>query len=304
MLLSQPMSTLRKASERLLAFNPIPLRVGRGDSITSLLPSYKDYTVHEHHHDFDEMVVIAEGMGVHNIDGKNYKVSCGDVFVIKHGHSHYFHKRENMVHLNFGYDFKGLPLPYDMLGRLDGFRALFDIEPKFRKDNYAVPSLHLSSSQLQHVMYLYRRMENEQNICIQGFEIILLSFFLELITFISRAYSKIGKGTGRQMLCLEKLIRRLESDYAEKISISEMCQTACMSKPTLIRYFKATTGMTPNKYLNSIRISKAEELILKGQNSMTEIAMMTGFSESNFFSRIFRKFKSISPTEYLKKNRN
>lgn len=65
------------------------------------------------------------------------------------------------------------------------------------------------------------------------------------------------------------------------------------------RLFKEETGINFIEYVNKLRIDKAKELLNSdGNMSIKEICMEVGFSDPNYFSRQFKKYAGISPTEY------
>ena len=74
-----------------------------------------------------------------------------------------------------------------------------------------------------------------------------------------------------------------------------------MSTSWFIRNFKKYTGSTPMHYILSIRISNAESLLEATEYNVTEISNIVGYGNPLYFSRIFKKMKGISPTEYRKR---
>ncbi len=74
-----------------------------------------------------------------------------------------------------------------------------------------------------------------------------------------------------------------------------------MSKSVLYRKFNKAVGESPLNYLNIIRIRKAtKEIKINPNLSITEIAFQVGFSDSNYFARVFRKHLGMSASEYRK----
>jgi len=56
--------------------------------------------------------------------------------------------------------------------------------------------------------------------------------------------------------------------------------------------------VTPGSYLQSFRVEKAKELLSAQQADITDTALRTGFPDSQYFSRVFRKFVGLSPSAY------
>ena len=63
------------------------------------------------------------------------------------------------------------------------------------------------------------------------------------------------------------------------------------------------TGTTFNRYLNNVRITKAKELIRRGEYRLTDISQMVGYDDQSYFTKVFRRITGLSPGEYGKKTR-
>jgi YesN/AraC family two-component response regulator len=82
------------------------------------------------------------------------------------------------------------------------------------------------------------------------------------------------------------------SIIAEKIDINP-CH--------LSRQFKKETKMTITDFINERRIEEAKFLIEQNNNSITEIALMVGYENHNYFCKVFKRITSLTPMDYLKK---
>src|SRR5438105_2291615 len=87
----------------------------------------------EHSHEFSELVVILEGVGIH-IDGNEaYPLTAGDVFVLNGNAVHGFRDAQGLQLCNIMYDPEDLLLAHGDLRRLPGYHALFSLEPFYRR---------------------------------------------------------------------------------------------------------------------------------------------------------------------------
>ena len=73
-----------------------------------------------------------------------------------------------------------------------------------------------------------------------------------------------------------------------------------MSPVSFVRHFRAATGLTPQEYLIKLRLEEAAILLQNPDLSIAEAALQSGFNDSNYFSRLFRKKNNISPRSYRK----
>jgi AraC-like DNA-binding protein len=107
----------------------------------------------------------------------------------------------------------------------------------------------------------------------------------------------------------EKDIDQLKNKLIESFSnpeftTSELLAEGPYSNDHLRRRFKKSTGQTPVEYLTNLRIEYAKKLMSENtllRYSIAEIGVMSGYYDSHYFSRIFKKKTGITPADYLKK---
>lgn len=100
----------------------------------------------------------------------------------------------------------------------------------------------------------------------------------------------------------QRLVRRamayLHEHYAEPLSRDDLARHVGMSNDYLTYCFRKELGTTPIAYLNRYRINQAKLLLAGGQKSITAVALAVGFSDSGYFSRVFRREVGVSPEVY------
>ena len=74
-----------------------------------------------------------------------------------------------------------------------------------------------------------------------------------------------------------------------------------MNKSYFCRRFKLITGKTPISYVNDYRLAKAFSLLTTTDMTTSQIAIITGFTDSNYFTRVFTRHYSISPSKIRSK---
>lgn len=90
----------------------------------------------------------------------------------------------------------------------------------------------------------------------------------------------------------------IEENFKRDISLDEVSQQVNISPYYFSKLFKKRTGENYVEYVTNIRMKKAKELLRNTNLSIKEICLETGYSDPNYFSRMFRKHEGISPTEY------
>jgi YesN/AraC family two-component response regulator len=82
------------------------------------------------------------------------------------------------------------------------------------------------------------------------------------------------------------------------LSIDEICQLMGMGRTALYLKMAALTGMSINKYVRSIRLRKARELLLASAMNISEVAYAVGFEDPKYFSRVFSEEFGITPGNF------
>ena len=104
---------------------------------------------------------------------------------------------------------------------------------------------------------------------------------------------------------LQRALGMFEAEYHTDITVASVAATVGFERCYFSSIFKEYTGLTPHKYLTSLRIAKACELFAKSSLSVAEIAESVGIDSSNF-ARVFKAEMGISPVkyrEYLKRGK-
>ena len=89
----------------------------------------------------------------------------------------------------------------------------------------------------------------------------------------------------------------LEEHCRERVTLDQLCHHVGLSKSTLLRSFARAKGLTPYRYLETLRINEARRLLAQGVPP-AEAAVQTGFSDQSHFSNFFRSFLGLAPGLY------
>ncbi|MBN1887502.1 MAG: substrate-binding domain-containing protein [Thermoflexales bacterium] len=106
---------------------------------------------------------------------------------------------------------------------------------------------------------------------------------------------KIGSETQR---VVRKAMAYIHEHYAEEISREEIARHIGVSEGYLSGCFRDEAGVSLVVYLNRYRVNQAKRLLQSGAESITNIATSVGFSDSSYFSRVFRREVGVSPLAY------
>lgn len=97
---------------------------------------------------------------------------------------------------------------------------------------------------------------------------------------------------------LELFLDELETEPEQPWTIESMARECGLGKTAFMEYFKRVTNMTPSQYLNYVRVKKGKKLLENEKTlSILDIAMECGFSSSQYFASIFKKYTGKTPSE-------
>lgn len=123
--------------------------------------------------------------------------------------------------------------------------------------------------------------------------------FLSVLIEDARTHPEM-KPENTQDLYVKKAIEFVHNNYSQAITIGEMADWIGLERKYMSKLFKAATGLTPQDYLIHFRISKACELMSNPSLTIGEIAYSVGYKDQLLFSKMFKKLKKQSPSDYRK----
>jgi len=267
----------------------IPLRVIRRDP----QPPYPVHT-----HEFMELAVIVSGSGVLTGPKGEVRLEPGAAFVINGDTAHGYRESGNLRLVNVLFDLDRLAIPLFDLGTSPGFHILFTIDPVTRFRDLERIVTVLGPASLGELLSLIDALEGALNDPGPGSQFLGIARFMEIIHYVSAAYDRDHGAEASMTGRLGKAMGYIESHLTERISLETLIGIAGMSESSLLRSFKAVTGMGPTEYHRRKRIERACWYLAHGQHSVSEIADALGYGDSNYFSRQFRAVTGMSPRDY------
>ncbi|WP_182866608.1 helix-turn-helix domain-containing protein [Rhodopirellula sp. JC639] len=256
-----------------------------------------------HCHEFSEIVIITGGAGLHITGEDSYELKTGDTFVIGGDRPHDYLNMDQLSLINILFDPTELPMMLGDLQSLSGYHALFTLEPAWRRRHQFTSRLQLNPAEIGEALRLVDKLDNELAARRPGFGTMAIASMLELVTFLSRCYGATRNSSSKSLIRIAETISHMQRNSAQAISLDELVDISGMSRTNYIRMFESAMGASPIRYLIGLRIEEARRLLRSTDRSITDIALDVGFSDSNYFSRQFRKATGHSPREYRNRHR-
>lgn len=156
---------------------------------------------------------------------------------------------------------------------------------------YKLDDCDMLKGQIENICRCYRLAERNQYGTVQ-IKLMFLQLFIELTVRIreSRGAKKNGK--------IEQVISYINEHYGDDLTVEGLAESVGISSRYLRRCFRENTGISCSGYITSVRIEKAKKLLWSSSKTVTEIAGLTGFNSSQYFSRIFYQYVGRTPSQY------
>lgn len=246
---------------------------------------------YDHWHEKMEICMMLEGRCDFEISGRTYSASEGDIVVIKSGEIHSF----NQIHGDCAvYICQFAPMFLYNL-RVDIGNIHHHIKAKDMKEL----SIHQKICECFETLYNEKKMEQKCS------ELIIKSNIFYIYGLLLRYFEKKG-GTYKKdiskSISIQRILEYISSNYTDNITLETVAEKFNYNPMYLSRMFRTRMGVNFKYYLDNIRISKAIELLLTTDMSITEISYACGYENIRTFNNVFKRVTGIVPT-MVKKNK-
>ena len=255
-------------------------------------------------HEFSEIVMVLGGRALHVIGNESWSVAAGNVFVVGGSETHVFREIKDLRLINILFLPEYVRLEPMELAGVSGYQELFSFHfqghrrtPKRR--------LWLKPKELSIALNYADSLEHEIKVREPGYSFMGLSYFMQLVCYLSRAYGTSNQARAEHPpaavpLGIWRAIQWLEENFATKVSIEKLAVQAGLSPRHFARSFLQATGYTPYAYLLWVRLSHARELLKEPGRAKTlkEIAGLCGFFDQTHFGRHFRRMFGTTPAAF------
>jgi AraC-like DNA-binding protein len=129
----------------------------------------------------------------------------------------------------------------------------------------------------------------------------LNELFYRLLIELRQIEPPLTKRLTSTMRNVELFLEDLEREPERPWTIEGMARECGLGKTVFMENFKRITNMTPTHYLNYLRVKKSKKLLeSRSEFSVLDIAMECGFSSSQYFASIFKRFTGMTPSDIRK----
>ena len=234
-----------------------------------------------HFHDYYVIGCVESGTRCLSCKNQEYIIRQGNILIFNPNDNHSCIQNDNGT-----FDYKGLNIPKEIMLSL--------VEEITGEKNLPIFSKNvIENKELSHYLHLLYKLIMNDSKEFEKYETFL--FFISLL--IEQYVKPFKKSTPECRKEIELACLFMKQHFMEHISLEQLCKCSNLSKSTLLRSFTKLKGVTPYRYLQTIRINKAKELLENGITPI-EAAIHTGFSDQSHFSKFFSMFIGLSPATY------
>lgn len=102
---------------------------------------------------------------------------------------------------------------------------------------------------------------------------------------------------------VEGMVDFIEKNYYKKISVEELAERFYLNKNYIRTIFVKELGLSPKQYIQKMRMERAAFLLTETNEDVSLVAKSVGYDDALLFSKMFKRYHELSPTEYRRQNR-
>ena len=123
---------------------------------------------------------------------------------------------------------------------------------------------------------------------------------IEKISYIATKIKQVNAhGIG---VIVDKANEIIKTRFGQEITLDGISKELCISPQYFSRLYKEQMGKNFIDQLTDVRIENAKKLMKQGELSIKEISHLSGYSDPNYFSRLFKKREGVSPSTFFNKH--
>lgn len=255
-----------------------------------------------HWHEELELAIVTDGSAIVTAGSQKYTLHAGDGFFINAGVLHAAwdldHTRCRFHSLCFH--------PRLVGGSLDSVFYQDFVAPLCR--NKAFESLLLRPS-LPWQRHILEAAEQAWQLCTNepasyqfGVRTALSEIIWELVKHMPSLQPQTSGKNARDAERIKTMLTHIHENFSSELTTGSIAASAAISESEALRCFRATIGTSPIQYVKQYRIQQATAR-LGTSEKISDIAVQCGFQDMSYFTKSFREFKGMTPSQYRKNQR-
>ncbi|RAP76779.1 helix-turn-helix transcriptional regulator [Paenibacillus montanisoli] len=255
-----------------------------------------------HQHPVFHLMYVTEGEGVFLVDDRISRAMPGYLYVINPNEWHQFQGDERIGLHNLECTFllrneDNEPVPANLFNWIEEKRGR-SMPAAIREGPIEVPA-----ALRPFLLEGFHRLLDPSNryVTAEHLSLMVVDLMLrveEIVWRLGVLAAEPADGTEAVADEIAALQQYMRSHIGEPLKLEHLAQLVHWSPNYLCRVFKAHANMTPMAYLQRLRMTEAEKLLLFTDFPVFEIAEMLGYEDASYFARLFRRHHGRAPSEY------
>ena len=248
-----------------------------------------------HWHDHLEFLYIQSGEGVIECDFVPYQVKAGDLIVVNSGELH------SGYTLSPGFSYYCIIVDPSLIQ--SSFTDVCDIKYISPITNNLIQFNNRITEDTA-ILEVINKIINEQEQQSIGYELSIKAEICRALVLLLRyearelLSSDAYKVRQNELQRLGPVLKYIEENYNEKLNGEQLSDLVNISYYHFCRLFKQVTGKTVTEYINKVRIKNSIDMLNNTNLNITEISLASGFTDINYFIRLFKTHVGITPLAF------
>lgn len=261
---------------------------------------HNSFPIRPHWHYFCEILYMLEGTALISCDDRDYTLEVGDMIFIHPQviHSIYSKNSCQLKYLVMKFDINQMNFSNNYTPKLS------NIFKKAKEDLCA--SVYFSKNRLENVNAekLFRDCITELKWQCYGYDLIVNSYICKLMIELVRIWRDNGFSTDNVLVnndedtSIHSITEYIDEHSDEPLKVEDMAAKCNMSYSYFAKNFKEIYGQSCKEYMEFVKVSKAENLLLFTSFDLSYISQETGFSDCSHLIKVFKKHKGITPKQF------
>ncbi|MBQ4574662.1 MAG: AraC family transcriptional regulator [Clostridia bacterium] len=126
-------------------------------------------------------------------------------------------------------------------------------------------------------------------------------YFVQMLTMLSVNFCNGMTKNETPPVLFEKILNYIDQNYTEPLTLADLAERFGVSKQYIAALFRRHMKMTTTEYIHMIKLENAKKMLKYSAMNISEISDYLGFSNSYYFSKVFKKYFNMTPTQYIRK---
>lgn len=257
-----------------------------------------------HWHEEIEIIYVRSGDAVFTINHTEYAVQAGDCVIVNSGELHggYSHNPDGCTYIAIVFKLSWLSSLHPDICQDEHLNPLLCGEllfPTFLSKKHKQDLI--SIDYIEQMISDYMEGKEGISLRVKGRLFLLIAALQPLL--IPKQSDESTASNKKKWKNMMRVLAHIDQNYKAPLSLDELASIGAMSPSHMCRLFKELTGMRPIEYIQLLRVNSAALMLQNDDCKILDAALENGFQHVSYFSKQFRKYKGMSPSEYKKNSK-